>query len=157
MWVHFLREQVVDAYVQLGTALVGSHLFKGDIMNRLTVSAVTEKYREDDTPALPSLVDSSQVQSHLIPGMVIGAIIGFGIGVGQLVYIGSWDLFYWPYMPMIPIYSALGWLLFGMIVGGSGIGGTLKAAAADRVSREAGIQANDWRHGTAGGTRRPTA
>jgi hypothetical protein len=52
-----------------------------------------------------------------------GAIIGWFIGVGQLIVIGSWALVYWPYVPMIPLYSALGWALFGMIVGGSGVFG----------------------------------
>jgi hypothetical protein len=52
---------------------------------------------------------------------LIGVIIGFAVGYAQLAYIGSWELFSWTWMPLIPLYSALGWGLFGMIVGGSGI------------------------------------
>ncbi len=53
--------------------------------------------------------------------MLAGSILGWAIGVGQLITIGSWDLFYWAWMPLIPFYSALGWALFGMIMGGSGV------------------------------------
>jgi hypothetical protein len=38
-----------------------------------------------------------------------------------LIYIGSWELIYWPLMPMIPIYSAVGGALYGMIFGGGGM------------------------------------
>jgi hypothetical protein len=56
-----------------------------------------------------------------IVASLIGAILGWAIGVGQLVVIGSWDLVGWTYMPLIPFYSGLGWALFGMILGGSGL------------------------------------
>ena len=52
---------------------------------------------------------------------LIGSIIGWAVGVAQLIVIGSWDLFYWNWMPLIPLYSGLGWALFGMIMGGSGL------------------------------------
>ena len=52
---------------------------------------------------------------------VIGALAGWVIGVIQLFAIGSWDFFYWPYMSLIVFYTALGWALFGMIIGGSGL------------------------------------
>jgi hypothetical protein len=52
---------------------------------------------------------------------VAGAIIGWAVGVAQLIYIGSWELIYWVLMPMIPIYSAVGGALYGMIFGGGGL------------------------------------
>ena len=57
----------------------------------------------------------------IILSMLVGAILGWAIGVGQLLIMGSWDLFMWAWMPLIPFYSALGWALFGMIMGGSGV------------------------------------
>ena len=56
-----------------------------------------------------------------IVASLIGSIIGWAIGVAQLIVIGSWDLFYWNWMPLIPLYSGLGWALFGMIMAGSGL------------------------------------
>ena len=56
-----------------------------------------------------------------ILSMLVGAILGWAIGMGQLIVIGSWDLLAWGFMPLIPFYSAFGWALFGMIVGGSGL------------------------------------
>ena len=53
--------------------------------------------------------------------IVASAIVGWFIGVGQLLIMGSWDLFYWSLMPMVPLYSALGWGAYGMILGGSGV------------------------------------
>jgi hypothetical protein len=53
--------------------------------------------------------------------IVVGGLIGWVIGVAQLVVIGSWDFFYWPYMPLIVLYTAFGWALFGMIIGESGL------------------------------------
>src|SRR5262245_61121565 len=52
-----------------------------------------------------------------IVASLIGAILGWAIGVGQLIIVGSWDLVAWTYMPLIPFYSGLGWALFGMILG----------------------------------------
>ncbi len=57
----------------------------------------------------------------IILSMLVGSIFGWAIGVGQLLIIGSWDLFMWAWMPLIPFYSALGWALFGMIMSGSGV------------------------------------
>ena len=54
-------------------------------------------------------------------GVVAGGLIGWVIGVTQLFAIGSWDFFYWAYMPLIVLYTVLGWALFGMIIGGSGL------------------------------------
>jgi hypothetical protein len=53
--------------------------------------------------------------------IVVGGLIGWVIGVAQVAVIGSWDFFYWPYMPLIVLYTAFGWALFGMIIGGSGL------------------------------------
>jgi hypothetical protein len=50
-----------------------------------------------------------------------GAIIGFVIGVLQIIIMGSWEFVRWVGMPMMPLYSAAGWALYGMILGGSGI------------------------------------
>jgi ABC-type polysaccharide/polyol phosphate export permease len=58
---------------------------------------------------------------YTVLSVLVGAILGWVIGVAQLIYIGSWELFYWAYMPMIPFYMALGGGLFGMIIGGSGV------------------------------------
>jgi hypothetical protein len=52
---------------------------------------------------------------------LVGAIIGWAVGVAQLIYIGSWDLIYWDWMPLIPIYSGVGGALYGMIFGGGGM------------------------------------
>jgi hypothetical protein len=52
---------------------------------------------------------------------VIGNFIGWAIGAAQLAYIGSADLLNWPFVSLIPLYSGLGWALFGMIIGGSGV------------------------------------
>ncbi len=57
----------------------------------------------------------------IVTSTVAGAIIGWVIGMAQLIYIGSWPLFYWAFMPLIPIYSALGGALYGMIMGGGGL------------------------------------
>jgi hypothetical protein len=52
---------------------------------------------------------------------LVGAIIGWAVGVAQLIYIGSWELIYWDWMPLMPIYSGVGGALYGMIFGGGGI------------------------------------
>ena len=33
----------------------------------------------------------------------------------------STSMFYWQYMPLMLLYSAAGWALYGMILGGSGL------------------------------------
>ena len=66
----------------------------------------------------------------IIMSTVAGAIIGWVIGVAQLIYIGSWPLFYWAFMPLIPIYSALGGALYGMIFGGGGLFAKSKVSCA---------------------------
>ena len=65
-----------------------------------------------------------------ILSVLVGAILGWAVGMAQLIYIGSWDLFYWAYMPMIPFYMALGGGLFGLIIGGSGVFSRSKVSSA---------------------------
>jgi len=57
----------------------------------------------------------------MVTSIVVGAIIGWFVGVGQLVVMGSWEMFYWSGMPMMPLYNAAGFALYGMILGGSGL------------------------------------
>jgi hypothetical protein len=57
----------------------------------------------------------------ILTSSAAGAIIGWIVGVAQLIYIGSWELIYWWLMPLIPIYSAVGGALYGMIFGGGGM------------------------------------
>jgi hypothetical protein len=51
----------------------------------------------------------------------MGAIIGWAVGVAQIIYIGSWELVYWAWVPLLPIYSMVGGALYGMIFGGGGL------------------------------------
>jgi hypothetical protein len=74
---------------------------------------------------LSDLVEQSEREAkrqtrYTLMSTVAGAIIGWIVGVVQLIYIGSWPLIYWAYMPLIPLYSALGGALYGMIFGGGG-------------------------------------
>jgi hypothetical protein len=52
---------------------------------------------------------------------LVGAIIGWVVGIVQVIYIGSWPLVYWAFMPLLPLYSMVGGGLYGMIFGGGGI------------------------------------
>jgi hypothetical protein len=60
----------------------------------------------------------NQETRSILTCSLVGAIIGWAMGVAQLIYIGSWELIYWAWMPLIPIYSAVGGGLYGMIFGG---------------------------------------
>ena len=82
-------------------------------------AAVLEKDTDDLLSALRR-AETERTRATIL-SMLIGSIVGWAIGVGQLVIMGSWDLFYWPFMSLIPFYSGLGWALFGMILGGSGL------------------------------------
>jgi hypothetical protein len=63
----------------------------------------------------------NQETRSILTSTVAGAIIGWAVGVAQLIYIGSWELIYWAFMPLIPIYSAVGGALYGLIFGGGGL------------------------------------
>jgi hypothetical protein len=72
----------------------------------------------------------------ILTSIVAGAIIGWVIGMAQLIYIGSWPLFYWAFMPLIPIYSALGGALYGMIMAGGGLFAEPKRSATESSAAE---------------------
>jgi len=84
------------------------------------VATVLSETQTDDLSMQLQRMEAERTHA-MIWSVVVGAIIGLAIGVAQLIYIGSWDLFYWEFMPLIPLFSALGWALFGMILGGSGL------------------------------------
>lgn len=63
----------------------------------------------------------SERSQAMAMSVAIGAIIGWILGVAQLIIMNSWEMFYWVGMPMMPIYSAGGWALYGMIIGGGGL------------------------------------
>ena len=77
----------------------------------------------------------------IIISTLAGAIIGWAAGIVQLIYIGSWPLIYWGFMPLIPIYSALGGALYGMIFGGGGL-----FAQSKDSETETGVAANSRTH-----------
>ncbi len=56
--------------------------------------------------------------SYITLAVVAGAIVGWILGLVQIVYVASPTLTLSPLMPAIPIFSALGWSLYGLIVGG---------------------------------------
>lgn len=80
-----------------------------------------------------------------------GLIIGGAVGMAQLIYIGSWQLFYWGFMPLIPIYSALGGALYGMILGGGGLLRSLLTLTVREAAQKSGKATphnrryNSWR------------
>jgi len=82
--------------------------------------AVLIKENTDDLISRLQRAESERTHQMLL-SVVIGGIIGWAVGVAQLIVIGSWDLFYWAWMPLIPLYNALGLALYGMIIGGSGV------------------------------------
>jgi len=57
----------------------------------------------------------------ILTSSLVGAIIGWVVGVAQVIYIGSWPLVYWAWMPLLPLYSMVGGGLYGMIFGGGGM------------------------------------
>jgi hypothetical protein len=54
-------------------------------------------------------------------GMVMGFLTGWAIGVALLLYLDSPALNQWAWVPSIPIWNAIGWMLYGMIGGSGGI------------------------------------
>jgi hypothetical protein len=65
----------------------------------------------------------------IITSSLVGAIVGWVVGIAQVIYIGSWPLAYWAWMPLLPLYSMLGGALYGMILGGGGM-------FTEKISRE---------------------
>ena len=63
----------------------------------------------------------SENSENMWTTILASAIVGWFIGVGQLLIMGSWEFFYWSLMPMVPLYTALGWGIYGMILGGAGL------------------------------------
>src|SRR5262245_29110887 len=88
----------------------------------------------ENTPedlSLPQAAETDDTRA-MTWSVLVGGFIGWGLGIGQLLFIGSWEFFYWPFMSMIPLYSALGGALYGMILGGSGIFSKPKASNKSR-------------------------
>ena len=54
-------------------------------------------------------------------GMAGGVLVGWAIGVAMLFYIDNPALNQWAWVPSIPIWNAIGWMLYGMIGGSGGI------------------------------------
>ena len=54
-------------------------------------------------------------------GMAGGFIVGWAIGVALLLYVNTPALNQWAWVPSIPIWNAIGWMLYGMIGGSGGI------------------------------------
>lgn len=54
-------------------------------------------------------------------GVFLGTIVGGVIGAAMIWYVDSPALNAWPLAASIPIFNALGWALFGMIVGSGGL------------------------------------
>jgi tetrahydromethanopterin S-methyltransferase subunit G len=54
-------------------------------------------------------------------GSVIGFLAGWAIGIALLLYLDSKALNSWPGVPSIPLLNGLGWMLYGLIAGGSGM------------------------------------
>lgn len=62
-------------------------------------------------------------------GAFLGAIAGGVIGAAMIWYIDSPALNAWALVASIPILNALGWALFGMIVGSGGLLANLRLGA----------------------------
>jgi hypothetical protein len=107
-------------------------------------TSLANEQAEERIQAVPTLMDASPNKRCPMLGAVTGAILGLVLGIAQLIYIGSWDFFYWGYMPMIPLYSALGWALYGMTVGGSGIFDVKEPAPKRKQSRVSGFNTAKW-------------
>jgi len=54
-------------------------------------------------------------------GMAGGFIVGWAIGIALLLYVDNPALNQWAWVPSIPIWNAIGWMLYGMIGGSGGI------------------------------------
>jgi hypothetical protein len=54
-------------------------------------------------------------------GSLLGFFAGWVIGVALLLYVDSKELNQWPLVASIPLWNALGWAIYGFIVGGGGL------------------------------------
>ncbi len=54
-------------------------------------------------------------------GMAGGFILGWAIGIALILYLNSPVLNQWAWLPTIPFWNAIGWMLYGMIGGSGGI------------------------------------
>ena len=52
---------------------------------------------------------------------VTGFLVGWAIGIALLLYVNNEQLNNWPFVASIPIWNGIGWMLYGFIVGGSGM------------------------------------
>lgn len=52
---------------------------------------------------------------------VMGFLVGWAIGIALLLYVDSKELNNWSFVPSIPILNGIGWMIYGFIVGGSGM------------------------------------
>jgi hypothetical protein len=66
------------------------------------------------------LTDRDYAEST-IRGAWIGALLGAVTAIAELAYINSPALNSWSGVAAVPIFNALGWGLYGMIAGGTGI------------------------------------
>ena len=54
-------------------------------------------------------------------GCLMGFVIGWAIGIALILYLDSPAMTHWGGMPSIPFWFAVGWMLDGFIVGGTGL------------------------------------
>ena len=54
-------------------------------------------------------------------GMAGGFLIGWALGIALVLYVNTPALNQWAWMPSIPIWNGIGWMLYGMIGGSGGI------------------------------------
>jgi len=62
-------------------------------------------------------------------GMAGGFLVGWALGIALLLYVNSPALNQWEWMPSIPIWNGIGWMLYGMIGGCGGIFADLRFSA----------------------------
>jgi len=89
---------------------------------RTNVIEAQTKYRDAaQQVCIDSRVSTDCATHDTIVIMLIGAIIGWALGMSYMIFLGAWSLFYLELMPLLPFASAFGWAMIGMIVGGSGL------------------------------------
>jgi hypothetical protein len=74
-------------------------------------------------------------------GLLIGAVMGWHVGLALLIFIGSPALYQWTGAALIPVGGALGWAALGGIVGGSGVFSKSRVSARleDHFEKEVGL------------------